>query len=373
MRTLSVFAIIGIIFLSTACSKNTINPKALLTSNPLETQTDKLVDEHIRPFISQNKHIGMSIAVIDGNETQYYHYGEKTKDSGKLPTNDSFYEIGSITKTFTAALTVDYFQNNNIDLNTPINDLLPNTIPELSKDGIKISIKHLLNHSSGLPRLPEDITQGWDEHNPYAHYRWEQVQNYLKSFTLSRTPGSKVEYSNFGFGLLGLLMEQHSGKSYEQLLKEHILEPLALGNTKIALSREDKEKLVSPYGPTGETGDHWDLADFKSAGALISNIVDVANYAKAQMNSYDGEKQAVFAKTKEQTATLNPATNIGLSWFVIKKEGNILYFHNGGTGGFTSFLIVDANSGKGVVTLSNNAFQQESEPASMRLFEAINK
>ena len=345
----------------------------VITSNPLKTDTDLLVDKHIRPFIELKEHIGMSLVVIDGNETTYYHYGEAEKKSGKLPNNQSIYEIGSITKTFTATLAVEYFKVNKINLNTPINDLLPDSIQSLEKEGEKITLGNVLNHSSGLPRLPKDIFFGWNPHNPYVHYKKEQMLAYLNKLELETAPGTKHEYSNYGFALLGLMMELHSGKSYETLLDEYVLKPLALTETKISLSESEKPQKVLPYDAKGRKGDIWDLGDFKAAGALHATISDMALYAKAQMNNYEGSLKESLAKTKQVTFDMNASTQIGLGWFIITKGDKKLYFHNGGTGGFSSFMVVDPNSKKAVVSLSNNAFQFKGEAASFALFNELNQ
>ncbi|MGB0525410.1 MAG: serine hydrolase domain-containing protein [Flammeovirgaceae bacterium] len=372
MKKLAILFIFCLLNIAASCEKEGTGSKKLLSSNPLESSTDSLVDQHIRPFMEKRQHIGMSLAVIDGNKTSYYHYGEAIKGSGKLPNLESLYEIGSITKTFTAALALDYFQQHTIDLSSAVNDFLPESVKELAKNGVKMQLKHLLNHTSGLPRLPSDITKGWNPNNPYVHYTEDDIYANLAKIELSGEPGTKMEYSNLGFALVGLILERHSGKSYEQLLTAHILKPVGLTKTKITLNAQEKSKMVAPYDPNGKEGSHWDLANFKAAGALIATIEDMATYAKVQMATYEGDKATVFKQTKKSSFVLNEQTEVGMAWFLIKKGTKTLYFHNGGTGGFSSFIMIDPVQQKAVVSISNNAFQTESETASMALFGAFN-
>ncbi len=364
-------AMITLLMLLGGCTKDEPQEE-VLTSNPLESSLDLLVDEHVRPYISQEEHVAISLAIMQDGEALTYHYGETEKGNHTLPQDRSLYEIGSITKTFTAAIAVDYFLEQGIDLKTPVSDLLPANLPLLAHDGVVMTLEHLLNHTSGLPRLPENFGEGMNERDPYVHYSKNKIMNYLLTFTPTNAPGEVFEYSNLGFALIGILMEDHSGKSYSQLVADYISTPLGLNHTKVGLSASEKEWVVHPYGANGERGYHWDFADYRSAGAVVSNLTDMISYAQAQMSAYAGAKQEIFSHTKISTFALNNATEIGLGWFLITaKNQGVDYFHNGGTGGFCSYMRINPDSGAAVIMFSNNAYQDESETLAAEIFSSL--
>ena len=153
-------------------------PKATkaATTNRLVSLMDKTVDAAVQPYISLAAAAGMSIGVSKEGKTTYYQYGETKKGTGHLPTENTLYEIGSITKTFTALLLADAVVKGKLKLDDPVNEYLPPTVPKLVFKGVPVTVKMLANHTSGLPRMPDNFAAATtDEKDPYKNYGTAQL------------------------------------------------------------------------------------------------------------------------------------------------------------------------------------------------------
>jgi CubicO group peptidase (beta-lactamase class C family) len=148
-----------LIFSLAACKKD--EPvQLLITNNPMSNDLDKKINEIIAPYAEKSSTASVSIGIFKNNRISYYGYGETEKGNNTIPDSTTIYEIGSISKTFTSLLMMDFLQSNLQNNDCPVNNLLPASIPALQYNGKPIQIKHLLNHTSGLPRLPDDFESG---------------------------------------------------------------------------------------------------------------------------------------------------------------------------------------------------------------------
>ncbi len=175
-----------------------------------------------------------------------------------------------------------YFaQQEIVKLDDPVNKYLPDSIPELSYNGKKVTLASLSNHSSGLPRLPGNMFEGADMMNPYKNYDEQKLFRFLKNFKLQREPGAQYDYSNLAVGLLGTILERVSGKSYEQLVKEIITEPLEMSNTRLTLTESGKQNFAQAYN-RDRAVNSWEFQALAAAGGIRSCVRDMLLYAKAQ-------------------------------------------------------------------------------------------
>ncbi|HCT31182.1 MAG TPA: hypothetical protein DIW31_10740 [Bacteroidales bacterium] len=355
MKRSLLLASILILFLIVSCLKDDSEPTQVLrTNNPLVTDLDKSINKIVAPYAKIYTTAGVSIGIFKNNQTSFYGYGETKKGNEVIPDSETMYEIGSITKTFTALLTVDYLLTNSLTLETPINSFLPLAIPPLQYNGNSIMVKHLLNHTSGLPRLPEDFQEGMNPNNPYKHYDSLKVYNYLKNYVLSANPGQKWEYSNLGVGLAGLILERKNHKSYEQLLLEKICTPLGLSKTKITLNSIDSSNFAVGYTSFGTQVPYWDdMNAYKGAGAIRSNANDMINYGKAILNS-DSSPLKTQIETCLNVTYEDINVKMASGWIKQNINGNDVFLHDGGTGGFSSFIIICKPKNVILVLLFNN-------------------
>jgi CubicO group peptidase (beta-lactamase class C family) len=313
----------------------------------------------------------VSIGVIQEWKTYFYHYGEMDKSTKKMADNNTFYEIGSITKTFTGILLAQAVLEKKIDLESDIRKYLPEDYPNLQYKNNLILIKHLANHTSGIISFPslDIMTQkGYDAKNPYKHYTSDMVLAYLHKVKLDTVPGFKSNYSNFATGLLGIILEKTYKMSYADLMKKYITDPLSMKATKIVLTDEEDKIFAKPYKENGELTNHWDITGLGAAGAIRSNIVDMLQYAQSNMMALN---DAIILAQK-QTFKRGAKSETGLYWQLdTNKKGQIVTWHNGGTGGFSSFCGFIKEKNIAVVILANN--ENNVTQTAMNLLKAINQ
>jgi CubicO group peptidase (beta-lactamase class C family) len=328
-------------------------PVLAASSNPLKTDEDKKIDGAARAYIQQANTVGLSIGVFKNGQVNTYNYGETTRGNNKLPTANSIFELGSLTKTFTATLLAYYANEGKVKLADPITKYLPDSVaknPALAG----ITLLMLSNHTSGLPRLPEDFfSHVTDTLNPHKSYTKQLMFAYLKTCQLKSKPGELYGYSNFGVGLLGVILEKVSGKPFEQMVTEIITGPLGMASTVQHLSPLLNTHFVSVYNEDGNQTPPWDLDAFAAAGALRSSVNDMLLYAKANMTMADTKLSKAIVLTHQ--ITYDKDTKVGLGWHIIVANGVNYYFHDGGTGGCSTFLAFNIEKNIAVVVLSNAA------------------
>jgi CubicO group peptidase (beta-lactamase class C family) len=342
-----------------------------ISSNPMKTDLDKTVDSVARTYIDKENTAGMSIGVIKEGQIYTYHYGESDKMTKKIADNNTLYEIGSITKTFTGILLAHAVLEKKISLEEDIRRYLPEEYPNLQYNNQPILIKHLANHTSGLISFPslDIITQkGYDAKNPYKHYTSDMVLAYLHKVKLDTVPGFKTNYSNFATGLMGIILEKKYNIPYGDLVKKYITEPLSMKATKIHLTDDELKIFATPYDKNGNPTSHWDITGLGAAGAIRSNIIDMLQYAKTNMTPPDEAIQLAHKSTLKRSNN----RETGLYWQLDNnKKGQLVTWHNGGTGGFSTFCGFIREKNIAVVVLANSE-KNVTQPA-MDLLKALNQ
>jgi len=298
----------------------------------------------------------LSIALIKNGKIDFIGI-ERKNDTIKLIENyKNVFEIGSITKVFTATLLSNFVIDKDLKLDDNIQDYLEFKI----KSENKITFKELANHTSGLPRLPSNLNLLIvDQDNPYKDYDEEKLIRYLtEEVELNQEPGVKYEYSNLGAGILGFKLATISKSSYESLLQEKIFTKFKMVNS---TSRRDnvKNKLVNGLTSNGKTTSNWDFDVLAGGGAIFSTVKDLSQFALAQFDNTNSE----LVLTQKPTFKVNDNVSIGLGWHILKrKNGGELIWHNGGTGGYTSSMTLDLENKNGIIILSNvSAFNKKME------------
>ncbi|TWJ02245.1 CubicO group peptidase (beta-lactamase class C family) [Mucilaginibacter frigoritolerans] len=330
------------------------NKTALVqTSNPLRTAMDKQVDSVARIYIQKSTTVGLSIGIIKDGKTTIYQYGETIRGYKKLPNEDNFFEIGSITKTFTATLLAYYVNQGKIKLTDPITKFLPDSV--VANPALKgITLVQLSNHTSGLPRLPDNLIEhATDALNPYKDYTAPFMYAYLKNCKLNSKPGEQYLYSNLGVGLLGSILETISSLPFNQMVHDIITQPLNMQSTSQFLNPLLLPRFLAEYNAGGQATPAWDFDVLAPCGALRSTLSDLLIYTKANM--HPGNEELSKAMILTHKITFNKDVKIGLAWHIITVNGVDYIFHNGGTNGSSSFLAFNADKNIGIVVLSNAA------------------
>lgn len=263
---------------------------------------------------------------------------------------DSIFEIGSITKTFTGLLLAQMVGESKVKFDEAVRELLPKGT--VSKpDGAEITLLDLATQRSGLPRMPDNFRPS-DPQNPYADYRAANLYQYLTSHSVAKPENPPFLYSNLGFGLLGQGLAERAGKSYAALLQQAIVAPLKLKDTVISLSQDQQARFIQGHDGEYRTAHAWDLDAMAGAGAIRSTANDMLTYLEAQLHP---EKfpalTAAIKQTHELRANALPGMKIGLGWLYVEKGE--YYWHNGGTGGFSSYAFFDPKNDCAAIVLFN--------------------
>ena len=301
------------------------------------------------------KSVGMVAGVLGPQGPRVVGYGHMDVANPKTPDGDSVFEIGSVTKVFTSLLLADMVQKGEVKLDDPVSLYLPKTVKMPERNGKKITLIDLATQSSGLPRMPNNFKPK-DPANPYADYTPAQMYEFLSGYQLTRDPGEKYEYSNLGVGLLGHALSLRAGKDYETLLRERIFKPLRMDSTAIVLTPAMKARLAHGHTATLEPTANWDIATLAGAGAIRSTANDMLKFLAAWAGT---APSPLAAAMKTQLATRRPTTiphvQIALGWHTLDYYDREIFWHNGGTGGYHSFVAFDPKTHTAAVVLSNSA------------------
>lgn len=297
---------------------------------------------------------GVTIGVISHGKRLIFSYGAAQPDS--------VFEIGSITKTFTALLLAQMVQQGKVQLDEPVRELLPSgTVAKPS--GPEITLLDLSDQHSGLPRLPGNLHPA-DMTNPYADYTPALLYQYIGQHGVALPANAPFLYSNLGVGLLGQALADRAGASYAELLHQEITGPLGMHDTGIALTPEMKSRFISGHDGAHRPARAWDLDALVGAGGIRSTAGDMLTYLEAQLHpdflpktvlsSPDGKTlPAAIAACHVVHAEAGPAMHIALNWFRIDATGS--YWHNGATGGYSAYAMFNPAEDFAVIVLDNTS------------------
>ncbi|MGQ8338008.1 serine hydrolase domain-containing protein [Sunxiuqinia sp. A32] len=323
-----------------------INCEAQEPSIPAE------VRENINSRVDNGMNTGIVVGIITSNGVNFYSYGVKSLKSKVTVDENTIFEIGSISKTFTGILLADMAVKGELKLDDPIQTLLPAGISAPTRNGESIKLFNLANHTSSLPRLPTNMNPA-NPANPYADYSEKQLYDFLNNYELPRDIGSEYEYSNYAVGLLGHLLAAKHQLTYEELMVKTICTPLGLTNTRISLTPSMKKNLAMGHSGGIEV-ENWDIPSLAGAGAIRSTAADMLKYLAANMGI---EKSSLFPAMQLAHKNSRVEGNfpiVGLGWHTMVFDDSAIIWHNGGTGGYRTFAGFVKDGDKGVVVLSNS-------------------
>lgn len=368
-RILLFFTFIICIF-NYSCSQDNSKAKSSLDTQIENKEVAQIITQNAELFPNNTQ---LSIALIDGDKTTYIGV-IRDEDELKISDNkDGIFEIGSISKVFTSVLLSKKIMENQLKLEDKMVALLPVSNENASDDIKSITLRMLSNHTSGLPRISQNMVPSMmaNQQNPYKAYTTDLLDEfYAGEIILDNTPNSSYSYSNLGAGTLGYILANQSKLSYEDLLQRDILMPLGMTKSSSILSNIDASKLVPGLNPDGEETSNWDFTDAAvGAGGIKSSVIDMEKFIRKNF-----EDDETYNLPQQSTFTVNPNFKIGLGWHISIREGKNLLWHNGGTGGYRSCMVLDKESKKAVLVLSNvSAFGSESEKVDILCFDLMQK
>ncbi len=324
---------------------------------------DKLTDTHDlkqratklgEGYMAERKNAALIIGLTQRGKRAVLGFGRLSATNAAPPDTQTLFEIGSVTKVFTAIALARLELDGKVKLADTLRVSLPEKVT-LASVLEPVTLLHLATHTSGLPRLPGNLdTSAANLANPYAKYDAGQLYQFLASAKPNNPPGRLMDYSNVGFALLGHVLTLKAEQPYEELVRSALLEPLGMTNTAIRLTDEQRSRLTRGHSPKGEEVAGWDFDVFAPTGAFRSNADDMLTFIEANLTNAETPAGRSLTRVR-QLQKVGDAGDLPLGWQREKtlQGGLEVYWHNGGTGGYVSFIAFNRTQQIGVVVLSN--------------------
>jgi CubicO group peptidase (beta-lactamase class C family) len=314
----------------------------------------KLVAERVNSLAGQEDGIGIIIGVVGPQGRRVISYGHLGQEDSRPLDGNTGFEIGSVTKVFTALLLADMVRKGEVALADPVAKYLPSPVRIPEREGRSITLLDLATHTSGLPFMPDELPEMDDL--AAAEYSAAQLYEFLARYELPRDIGVEWDYSNVGYWLLGQALAARAGMNYESLLQMRVIAPLNLRSTAFTLSPKLKAKLAVGHNAVLQPAPTFSAvpgyALMPAAGGLVSTVSDLLSLLSVAMGyqrSPLAPSMAMMLSTRRPTG----ASEQALGWVVIGKGDDQLIIHDGGTFGYASSVAWDPTRRIGIVVLSN--------------------
>lgn len=337
--------------------------QGVAASGQADSATDMAkVERYLQERLEKEGFPSLSVGIVREDGLAWAKaIGVADRKSGRPATPDTLYRIGSITKVFTASLLVLARDRGEVRLDDAVAKYLPRhaKLPADPRGAPAITLRHLATHTSGLPRIPPNLTPA--NGDPYNNYTPKQLMEALAKIQLRHPVGAQYEYSNLGYGLLGYALERKAGRSYETLLRERLLKPLDMRHTLITLKPEHRSLFVSGYQvqDTQAEAVDWKMGVLTPAGGIASSVSDLAKFLALQFKAGTERSRPLSGGSLTELHTPQRLAGswgmgVGLGWHVLPSEslGDIVW-HNGGMAGYTSWMGFAPKHRIGVIVLTN--------------------
>jgi serine-type D-Ala-D-Ala carboxypeptidase/endopeptidase len=315
---------------------------------PAASRTDlqRILDAQIE----SNPGSGIVVGIIDHGKTTILTAG--SSGTSRPLDEHSLFEIGSVTKTFTATILADMVLHHKLALTDPVQRFLPTGITAPTRDSKSITLLSLATQHSGLPR---EVGSG---RFPGGGPTWDQLLAFLNTYTLTRDPGQSFEYSNFGVSLLGAALADAENATYPALVQTRIFDRLGMKETSaypIAdLSPSLRARLTEGHGVEGTLRPDFQADAYTPAGGIRSSVSDMLRFVRCSLGQGPLAAACLFAQRPRDTF---PGYRIGLIWWT----GDFvpIISHGGDTLGFHACVAISPDHQRGVVVLTNGSTAAE--------------
>jgi beta-lactamase class C len=309
------------------------------------------IDHAIAAFMKEHDIPGVSVAIFDGKNDKFLSYGVMDKNTHQQVTENTIFEIASVTKVFTTTAIALHVLSGEVALKDPIYKFIP-SLADKSKAISRITILELATHLSSLPR----VGGNWHKDG------FAKIVRFLQKWHPEEPIGSQYKYSNLGFGLLGYALENIENRSYEDVIKGDILLPLGMNMTFSVLPQSMQTYHATGYDMKGHATSRRHHGYIPGSGALRSNTRDLLKFLKANM-AITGPLQLVKAMqfTQQPFYEVRKHFFMGLGWQRTDYKGSLLIDKNGGLTGFTSYVGWIPEKHLGIVILTNKGKARTTE------------
>jgi len=296
----------------------------------------------------------LAVAYIEGSHVaRAFVAAGEGPDALRIGPNTAF-EIGSVSKTMTAALLADLILRGDVSLDDPLSDWLPEGTRVPDFQGHPILLRHIVTHTSGLPALPSQMPLN-DLSNPYAQLTDENLLASLEEVQLSAPPGTQYAYSNFAGMLLSYALTRHANTDFETLVRERLFVPLGMNGAYVGERPESVRAAVGHRHYDTKSTAAWVFPkNLAGVGGVRATLDDMVRYIQEQLDSLEEGMGPALRLTQERLH--EGRISFGMHWMQRSAGELSLNYHGGETGGFSAFVAFDREARRGVVALSDTAW-----------------
>jgi len=374
--------ILAIIFLS----KFSVN-----SQTGIEIFSNKLASQYLG-----NRPGALVIGVYNNGVQQIFYYGETELHNGKKPDSTSVFELGSLTETFTSLLYADQVIKGKINEDDKLSNFLPVDVPapvyqhvicepyktetglydngsgdnmqlkftpyickpDTSTEPQPILLCYLSTHTSGLPDKPFNFHKK-EKSNPYADYSTEDMYEFLRGYSMIQPIGFEYKHSEIGVAVLGKALSLKSGKDFETLLIENLLDRMQMNDTRIKLSEEMNKKFLSGYTQKGNPAPRWTGDVYAPVIGLHSTPGDMMKFLSLNISLNKSSVTNLLDYTHnpriKSGKLAEPGIEVGLGWRInpATEQYSSVVWQSGLTGGFASYIGFNEAEHVGVFVLSS--------------------
>jgi D-alanyl-D-alanine-carboxypeptidase/D-alanyl-D-alanine-endopeptidase len=334
-----------VVFLVAACVCASARASAATADSKPAALDAAAFQQALEQRVTEQPGVGIIVGIIDHGRTSIFTAG--SSGTARPLDEHTLFEIGSVTKTFTATILAGMVLDGSVSLDDPVSKYVPKDVRVPSRDGKQITLLNLATQHSGLPRLPTNM-QPANPNDPYADYSLADLYAFLDSYRLTRDPGAQFEYSNLGVGLLGDALANRAGESYAQLLHDRVLAPLHMDDTWLQTTARQVADVAAGHNGDGTPVPEWNFQALAPAGAIRSSLADMLKYLRCNLGQGPLAKACLFA---QQPRDSFPGNQIGLIWWT--DDTTKIIHHGGDTAGYHAGIAISPDHTRGAVVLSN--------------------
>lgn len=325
----------------------------------LAQDIERIIEKQGKSLLKNKEFRALSIGIYKDGQTYMSHFG--TLDGHVKPTDETIYEIASVSKTFTGYLIAKAVAEGKINLEDKINDLLKEDFSNLAFEGEPIRVKHLLTHTAGLPHfMAPGMAEAFerpDNEVPTTFRELEQNMTQerfielLKDFKLQSAPGTVYKYSNAGAELLAYILSTVYNKPFDTLLKEQVFNGLDMNSSGIRLTSAQQERIAKGYWSKNETASPSQIIPLWGGGnGVNTTLPDLMKWIEFNLNSDDNalkESQRIIYEKKTRW--------MAYLWNGWKDKNGTSYNHHGGTTGTQNWLFIFPKYNLGISIIVNHS------------------
>jgi len=320
---------------------------------PAQAMTDAQLAQVVRQRL-QGDRTGacMAVAVIEKDRVARSYQCASDGDVGRIGPKVAF-EIGSVSKTMTAALLAELLAQGKGSLDDTLASWLPPGTKVPDFQGQPILLRHVVTHTSGLPALPSRLgATSMDD--PYANLDEAALLASLGDAKLSAAPGKQFEYSNFASMLLSYAVARRAGTDFETLARRELFAPLGMDHAYINNQPAGVRAAVG-HTPNAQPASAWNFStNLAGVGGVRATLDDMVRYVQGGLGQVDA--QPIRAALEATHAAVSEQPPMGMNWMRVPVKDRTVLMHEGGTGGFSAFVSLDPKQQRGVVILSDTAW-----------------